>query len=145
MFIYRRNGFVSWLHNTCKKIQGKKWELKGHLHWKYFKLIVMLTYFLALEKNKIFAELRNITEVNADRICWRVREFQGCRGRMVKHLVEHIFTIHSYTKICIFMGDIKEEGRQAKERMLTLLTRKFNEFYFLFSFQVRNLFISFII
>jgi len=29
----------------------------------------MLTFFLALVKNEIFAELRNITEFNAERMC----------------------------------------------------------------------------
>lgn len=95
MIIYRRKDFISWLCNPCKRIQGKGWQIKGHLYWEYFELIVMLTYLLALEKNKIFAELRNITGFNAERICWWVPRCQGCKGRMVKHPVEHILRIYS--------------------------------------------------
>lgn len=134
MFIYRRKGFVSWLCNPCKRIQGEGWEVKGHLYRKYSDLIVMLTYFLALENNKIFAELRNITEFNAERMCWQAPQCQGCKGRMVKHPVEPIFRIHSYTQICIFMGGLKEEGRQTEERRLTPSTRKFIECCLLFNF-----------
>ena len=47
-------------------------------------------------------------------------QFQACKGRMVKHPVECIFRIHSYTWVCIFMGDLKKEGRQTEETMLTL-------------------------
>lgn len=122
-----------------KQKQRKRWKKESNLYWKSFKLLVMQLYFFGIGEKWNIAELRNITEFNPERICWRITQLQGCKGRIVEHPVEHVFRIHSYTWICIFMGDLR------MERMLTLPEYLKSFFFFLILFYfLREGFISFL-